>query len=135
MAVFRPKDLLITGGAGFIGSECVRAAVRKGHRPLVVDTLTYAGDLARLKDVAGKIRFQRMDIGSAALGTLVGRFKPDAVIHFAAETHVDRSILYPEQFVAANVQGTLNVLSAAHKAGVGQHSNVQSLDYMTCDRK
>jgi dTDP-glucose 4,6-dehydratase len=88
--------VLVTGGAGFIGSEFVRKAVRLGYEVSVVDALTYAGDLERLREVEGRYRFYKVNISDReALEEVFVKEKPQVVVHFAAESHVDRSILYP----------------------------------------
>lgn len=88
--------LLLTGGAGFIGSEFVRQAVRLIYSVIVVDKLTYAGDRERLKEVLDSISFYKTDIiNQEFLEFIFNKEKPDIVVHFAAESHVDRSILTP----------------------------------------
>lgn len=90
---------LVTGGAGFIGSEFVRQSVKKEYETVVIDKLTYAGDLKRIKEVMDKIRFYRANICNAkVMEEIFAKEKPNVVIHFAAETHVDRSILNPLPF-------------------------------------
>jgi dTDP-glucose 4,6-dehydratase len=108
---------LVTGGAGFIGSNFVRLALAKRDaRVVVLDKLTYAGNLASLADVAGERRFTfvRADIADReAVGAIFREYRPTAVLNFAAETHVDRSIDDPGAFVRTNVQGTFELLEAA----------------------
>jgi dTDP-glucose 4,6-dehydratase len=110
--------LLVTGGAGFIGSAFVRMAIAGGRAALVVnlDQLTYAGNLENLIPVAGdpRYRFVRGDICDARLvDALVADVRPDAIVHFAAESHVDRSILSPAPVFEANLRGTFTLLEAA----------------------
>ncbi|MCC6805871.1 MAG: dTDP-glucose 4,6-dehydratase [Deltaproteobacteria bacterium] len=110
------KSLLVTGGAGFIGANFVFHLVK--HRPgvkiVVLDKLTYAGNLETLKPIEGKFHFVRGDIQNQELVEhLVSEHKIDGVINFAAESHVDRSILGPAIFVDTNVRGTLSLLEAA----------------------
>jgi len=117
--------LLITGGAGFIGSEFVRQAVEKGLNPVVVDKLTYAGDLERLKNVENKIKFYRADITNREFIEYIFRFeKPDVVVHWAAESHVDRSILDASPFIDTNVKGTQVLLDVSKEIGVKKFINI-----------
>ncbi|MBI3139755.1 MAG: dTDP-glucose 4,6-dehydratase [Sphingobacteriales bacterium] len=113
-----PPTLLITGGAGFIGSHVVRLFVTKypGYRIVNLDALTYAGNLENLRDVekAPNYFFEKINILEPdALQRIFEYYKPDGVIHLAAESHVDRSILSPLDFVYTNVIGTVNLLQAA----------------------
>ena len=109
--------ILVTGGAGFIGSALVRHLIgRMDHEVLVMDKLTYAGNLASLAPVEGhpRYRFSRTDIcNRPALADIFSDFDPDAVMHLAAESHVDRSIDGPAEFINTNVVGTYVLLEAA----------------------
>lgn len=108
--------ILISGGAGFIGSNLVRRMVREGHEILNLDKLTYAGNIESLSDIAGyhNYRFAKVDIVDAfEVAQTVNSFRPDAIMHLAAESHVDRSIDGPQQFIQTNVVGTGNLLQAA----------------------
>ena len=111
------KRFIVTGGAGFIGSAVVRHLIANTtHRVLVIDKLTYAGNLDSLADVAHSSRFafERADICDApAMKRLINAFEPDVVMHLAAESHVDRSIDAPSQFIETNVRGTGVLLDAA----------------------
>ena len=111
------KRFLVTGGAGFIGSAVVRKLISSTpHQVLVVDKLTYAGNLDSLKSVAGddRYRFVRADIADALkMQKVIGEYKPDVIMHLAAESHVDRSIDGPVEFVQTNVVGTFTLLQAA----------------------
>jgi dTDP-glucose 4,6-dehydratase len=111
------KRILVTGGAGFIGSAVVRHIIREtDHEVLVVDKLTYAGNLDSLAPVSSDPRyfFLRADItDSPALRDAFETFQPDAVMHLAAESHVDRSIDGPGDFIQTNVVGTFTLLQAA----------------------
>lgn len=119
--------LLITGGAGFIGSEFVRQAVKRGYEAIVVDSLTYAGDLERLREVEDSIKFYRVDIADySSLGYVFEREKPEVVVHFAAESHVDRSILEPHIFIRTNVEGTFNLLELSKTFGVKRFINIST---------
>lgn len=109
---------LITGGAGFIGSAVIRLAVKRGHEVVNVDALTYAACLDNVAQVADSplYAFEQVDIrDKAALDVVFARHKPDAVMHLAAESHVDRSIDMPGDFIETNVTGTYNMLEAARK--------------------
>jgi len=110
------KKMLVTGGAGFIGSEFVRCAVKLGYRVAVVDKITYAGDLKRLEACSGKYRFFKADIcNKKAIDAVVKKQRPDVIVNFAAETHVDRSILDSKAFMDTNIGGTKNLLDLAMK--------------------
>ena len=108
--------LLITGGAGFIGSAVVRLAVARGHQVVNLDALTYAACLDNVASVSASplYAFERADIcDRPALDLIFARHAPDAVLHLAAESHVDRSIDGPGTFIATNVTGTFTLLEAA----------------------
>jgi len=114
------QNVLVTGGAGFIGSNFVRYLLNaEGEvRIIDLDALTYAGSLENLKDLPDPQRhiFIHGDICDRELvDGLFARYQIDTVVHFAAETHVDRSILGPEQFIRTNVMGTFNLLEAARR--------------------
>lgn len=109
------RRVLVTGGAGFIGSAACRLLVAKRYHVVCIDKLTYAGNLASLRDVLGKpnFRFVEADIGDAAtLFRLMRDERIEGVMHLAAETHVDRSIDSPAAFVETNVLGTVRLLDA-----------------------
>ncbi|TPE51470.1 dTDP-glucose 4,6-dehydratase [Amaricoccus solimangrovi] len=108
--------LLVTGGAGFIGSAVVRRAIAAGHAVVNVDALTYAANPANLDAVAsnGRYAFEHVDIRDrAALDRVFAAHEPDAVMHLAAESHVDRSIDGPAAFIDTNITGTYTLLEAA----------------------
>ncbi len=108
--------LLVTGGAGFIGSAVVRQAVAKGHEVVNLDALTYAANLANVAEVADSplYSFEHADIRDRArLDMIFAAHAPDAVMHLAAESHVDRSIDGPGDFIETNITGTFNMLEAA----------------------
>lgn len=112
------KNILITGGAGFIGSHTVRRFVNKYPDYLIVngDKLTYAGNLENLSDIdkCGNYRFEKVDIvDKQAVVNLFSKYSFDGIIHLAAESHVDRSITGPDEFVFTNIIGTVNLLNAA----------------------
>ncbi len=110
--------ILVTGGAGFIGSNFVHEAVGRGHKVVNLDALTYAGNMDNLAALEGNPAhvFVRGSILDGALVTnLLTEHQPDAVVHFAAESHVDRSILGPAAFVETNITGTFTLLEAALK--------------------
>lgn len=112
------KTIIITGGAGFIGSHVVRLFVTRysDYKIINLDALTYAGNLENLRDIekSPNYTFEKADILDAAvLAELFKKYNPDGVIHLAAESHVDRSILSPLDFVYTNVIGTVNLLNTA----------------------
>ena len=117
------KSLLVTGGAGFIGSNFIRYLLAdSGYQGQVlnVDKLTYAGNLDNLRGIEaefpGRYRFARADIGdSTAVEALIREHQIDAIAHFAAESHVDRSIVQPEDFLQTNVVGTFRLLELLRK--------------------
>ena len=122
------KNILITGGAGFIGSHLVRLFVNKyeGYNIYNLDNLTYAGNLENLTDIESKenYKFIKADIGNAAqVNELFVKYKFDSVIHLAAESHVDRSISSPMEFVMTNVVGTVNLLNSAKNLWNGNFAN------------
>ena len=111
------NNILVTGGAGFIGSNFLNGSVRKHPDRLFVnlDKLTYAGNLSNLRTLAGcdNYRLERADIvDRQQMDELFSRLKPTLVVHFAAESHVDRSIAAPDAFIRTNIEGTFNLLEA-----------------------
>ncbi len=123
--------LLVTGGAGFIGSAFIRLTMGSGvgHSIVNFDKLTYAGNLENLREIEGNASysFVRGDIcDAAAVERVFGDCKPDAVVHFAAESHVDRSILAPEAVVATNFMGSFQVLEAAKRHKVSRYIHVST---------
>ena len=112
------KTILITGGAGFIGSHVVRLFVKKypQYKIVNIDKLTYAGNLANLRDIEKAVNYEfvKADIVDAAkMLEIFGKYQFDGVIHLAAESHVDRSITSPNEFIFTNIVGTVNLLNAA----------------------
>ena len=115
--------ILVTGGAGFIGSAVVRLAVARGHKVVNLDALTYAANLENVAEVADSplYTFEHADIRDrAALDRIFAAHRPDAVMHLAAESHVDRSIDGPGVFIETNVNGTYNMLEAARAFWITQ---------------
>ena len=108
--------ILVTGGAGFIGSAVIRRAISEGHSVVNVDALTYAACLENVASVAGAkgYSFEHADIRDAdAMAEILSRHRPDAIMHLAAESHVDRSIDGPAAFIDTNITGTYVLLEAA----------------------
>ena len=127
-------NLLVTGGAGFIGSAYVRLVrrARPNDKVVNVDVLTYAGNLENLRELEGDAAhvFVRADIrdGDAMLDTMKAH-AIDAVVNFAAESHVDRSIMSAQPFLDTNVAGTLRLLEAARAAGVKRFLQVSTDEF------
>ena len=126
------KTLLVTGVAGFIGSNFVRLALTKGYRVVGLDSLTYAGHLENIENLSGNFRFVKEDIRHP-LQSHFEEIQPAAVINFAAESHVDRSIENPLLFVETNVLGTGNLLqhSLNYWAKAGKPENFRYVQIST----
>lgn len=125
------KNILITGGAGFIGSNFVHLLLQKypDYQVVVYDKLTYAGNLANLADVAGDARyhFVKGDICEAeAVRSTMRQFQIDAIVNFAAETHVDRSIMAADAFILTDVYGTYVLLEAARDLKIERYHQVST---------
>lgn len=119
--------ILVTGGAGFIGSAFVRKVVERGLYPVVVDKLTYAADLQRLKDVESKFTFYRASICDRQdIEQIIEKEKVQCIINFAAETHVDRSIKDSEPFLQTNILGTHTLLEVARAYGVNKFIHIST---------
>jgi dTDP-glucose 4,6-dehydratase len=124
----KDKTIIITGGAGFIGSHVVQLFVNKypDYQIVNLDALTYAGNLENLKEIenASNYTFERVNIlDTKELQEMFSKWNPDGVIHLAAESHVDRSILSPLDFVYTNVVGTVNLLNVAKEVWKGDYNN------------
>ncbi|WP_346351634.1 dTDP-glucose 4,6-dehydratase [Oceanimonas sp. AH20CE76] len=124
------RKILVTGGAGFIGSAVVRHIIENTQDEVInLDKLTYAGNLESLADVADSARyhFVKLDIcDRAGLDEVFAQYKPDAVMHLAAESHVDRSISGPAEFINTNIVGTYTLLEAARHYWNGLESSAKA---------
>jgi len=110
----RLPKILITGGAGFIGSVFTRLAVKRGYQVILADKLTYAGDLKRLIEIKGRYKFYRVDIShKKQIESIFKKENPRIIVNFAAESHVDRSIRDATPFIETNILGTQVLLDAA----------------------
>lgn len=108
--------ILVTGGYGFIGSEFVRRLIKSGYKTIVVDKLTYAGELKRLEDVKGKYTFHKADIcNKTQIESIFRKERPQILVNFAAATHVDRSIQDATVFLETNINGIKVLLEASRK--------------------
>ena len=127
------RNLLVTGGAGFIGSNFVRYMLQQypDYHVVVFDKLTYAGNLDNLKDIVGeypdRYAFEKGDIADAArVDEVMQDYGIDAIINFAAETHVDRSLMEPDAFIKTDVYGTYVLLEAAKQYGIERYHQVST---------
>jgi dTDP-glucose 4,6-dehydratase len=121
------KNLLVTGGAGFIGSEFVRQAVKRGYKIVVIDNLSYAGDIERIKEAEKKIVFYAADITEKkSIENIFKSERPDVVVHWAAESHVDRSIMNAAPFLDTNIKGTQVLLDISKNYGVSKFINIST---------
>ncbi len=119
--------LLVTGGAGFIGSEFVRQGVRRGYKIVLIDKITYAGDIERVKEIEKEFVFYRADIiDKESIQRIFKTEKPDIIIHFAAESHVDRSILDASPFLNTNVKGTHALLDISKQYEIEKFINIST---------
>jgi dTDP-glucose 4,6-dehydratase len=111
------QTYLVTGGAGFIGSNLVHYLTSLGHKTVVLDKLTYAGNKASLAGIShDSLQFEEFDIcNTEAVSKLIFETKPAGIFHLAAESHVDRSIDGPAAFIETNIMGTFSMLQATRK--------------------
>src|SRR5512136_661947 len=125
------QNIMVTGGAGFIGSNFVRYMLQKhpDYRIVVYDKLTYAGNPDNLLDVDGDPRFDfvKADICDAQAATdAIAKYQIDTIVNFAAETHVDRSIMDPDAFIRTDVHGTYVLLEAARTLGLERFHQIST---------
>ncbi|MCX5704293.1 MAG: GDP-mannose 4,6-dehydratase [Candidatus Omnitrophica bacterium] len=126
------SKILVTGGAGFIGSAFVRLALRRGYKIVIVDKLTYAGDLKRLQELKRRYKFYRADIcNKKQIRSILNREKPDTIVNFAAQTHVDRSILDSSPFIATNLKGTQILVDISKKYKIKKFVHISCYDKET----
>lgn len=124
----KEHSVLVTGGAGFIGSEFVRQLAEKGIKTTVIDTVSYAGDPERIREAEDFYEFYQIDIcNKERVLDVFKKVKPTIVVHYAAETHVDRSILDASLFIDSNIKGTQVLLDASRE------SNVERFIYISTD--
>jgi dTDP-glucose 4,6-dehydratase len=111
------NKILVTGGCGFIGSTLVKMLVKSGKQVLNVDSITYAGNLESLKEIENyeNYQFRKIDICDSNMFNIIKTFEPEAILHLAAESHVDNSIHSPSVFIHTNIFGTFNLLEASKK--------------------
>lgn len=118
---------LVTGGAGFIGSFAVKELLKSGFDVILIDKLDYSGDLRRLEDVLNRVEFFRLDLlDFENLRKVIHDRKPHLVIHFAGQTHVDRSILFPKAFIENNIIGTFNLLEVLREVRVDKFIHIST---------
>ena len=116
---------MVTGGAGFIGSHFVKFCIERNDDVTVLDNLTYAGDLSNLEEYKDRVRFVRGDIRKEK--DVAGAMRDcDTVVHFAAESHVDRSISDPSAFITTNIEGTGVLLGESVKLGVKKFVHIST---------
>jgi len=109
------KTILVTGGLGFIGSNFVKLLLKKAYNVVVVDNHSYSSNIKNLESVKRKCKIYNIDINSIKVINILKKHKPSAIFNFAAETHVDRSIDNPENFIMSNVVGVYNLLESCKK--------------------
>ena len=119
------QNILVTGGAGFIGSNFIHYLLKAepGARVINLDALTYAGSLENLKDISDNKQYtfvQGNICDSELVGRLLHAHQIDTIVHFAAESHVDRSIVAPEQFIQTNIVGTFTLLEQARQFWIAE---------------
>ena len=119
--------ILVTGGAGFIGSEFIRQCVRNGQNIVLADKLTYAADLKRLEEIEKDITFYHTDINNREfMDYIFTKENPEIVVHWAAESHVDRSIMDASPFIEANVKGTQTLLDICRSYDIKKFINIST---------
>lgn len=121
------NKILVTGGAGFIGSHFVHSAVSQNYKVCVIDKLTYAGSLERLKSIKSKINFYKTDICHLKdIQNIFNKEQPSIVVHFAGETHVDRSLENIQPFIHTNIGGTQSLITAAEQFGIKKFIHIST---------
>ena len=110
------KKIIVTGGNGFIGSNLINFLLRKKYFVINIDKNKYSNGSYLLKNLKNKnYKFYKIDINNKKIFSILSKFKPDAIFNLAAETHVDRSIDNPKDFIYSNILGTFNILEQIRK--------------------
>lgn len=127
------KRIIITGGLGFIGSEAVRYSIKNGYKVLNIDAVKYSGNFSNVEKVSShkNYNFVKVDLlEKNRLENIINDFRPDAILHFAAESHVDNSIKSPFEFMKSNIEGTFNLLEASKNYYLSKKLNHKNFHFI-----